>query len=120
MREGRKQLMGAVGAIALTAGMVCVATSAQAAPSPTAGVVINEVYGGGGNSGATYKQDFVELVNTGTAPVKLDGWSVQYASAAQFAYQVTAPDREDQFLGVGREFPVGENPSLWSTLELRD
>jgi hypothetical protein len=39
-----------------------------------------------------------------------------------FAYQVTDPDpeRQDQFLGVGREFPVGENPSLWSTLELRD
>jgi hypothetical protein len=39
-----------------------------------------------------------------------------------FAYQVTDPDpeRQDQFLGVGREFPIGENPSLWSTLELRD
>lgn len=37
-----------------------------------------------------------------------------------FAYQVTDLDREDQFLGVGREFPVGENPSLWTTLELRD
>ncbi|WP_406700062.1 hypothetical protein V5E97_14590 [Singulisphaera sp. Ch08] len=37
-----------------------------------------------------------------------------------FAYQVTDHDREDQFLGVGREFPVGENPSLWTTLELRD
>ena len=28
--------------------------------------------------------------------------------------------REDQFLGVGRDFPVGENPSLWATLELCD
>jgi hypothetical protein len=39
-----------------------------------------------------------------------------------FAYQVSDsdPERQDQFLGVGREFPVGENPSLWSTLELRD
>jgi hypothetical protein len=39
-----------------------------------------------------------------------------------FAYQVSGsdPDRQDQFLGVGREFPIGENPSLWSTLELRD
>jgi hypothetical protein len=39
-----------------------------------------------------------------------------------FAYQVSDPDpeRPDQFLGVGREFPVGENPSLWSTLELRE
>jgi hypothetical protein len=33
---------------------------------------------------------------------------------------VIGPDGEDQFLGVGREFPVGEDPSLWSTLELRD
>jgi len=31
---------------------------------------------------------------------------------------VTDPERPDEFLGVGREFPVGENPSLWSTLEL--
>jgi hypothetical protein len=35
-----------------------------------------------------------------------------------FAYQVTDPERDDQFLGVGREFPIGEDPSLWSTLEL--
>jgi hypothetical protein len=37
-----------------------------------------------------------------------------------FYYQVTDPDRGDQFLGVGRDFPVAENPSLWATLELRD
>ncbi len=35
-----------------------------------------------------------------------------------FAYQVSDHDREDQFLGVGRDFPLGENPSLWATLEL--
>ncbi len=90
MRERRKQLMGAAGALALTAGVVSVATSAQAAPSPTASVVINEVYGGGGNSGATYKNDFIELVNTSSAPVKLDGWSVQYASATGTSWQTTS------------------------------
>lgn len=37
-----------------------------------------------------------------------------------FLVQVTDPDRGDQFLGIGREFPVGEDPSLWSTLDLRD
>ncbi len=37
-----------------------------------------------------------------------------------FAYQITDFVRDDQFFGVGRDFPVGENPSLWSTLELRD
>jgi hypothetical protein len=28
-----------------------------------AGLVISQVYGGGGNSGATYKNDFIELLN---------------------------------------------------------
>ena len=26
-------------------------------------IVINELYGGGGNSGATLKNDFIELIN---------------------------------------------------------
>jgi hypothetical protein len=37
-----------------------------------------------------------------------------------FAYLVTDPDREDQYLTVGREFPIGEDPSMWATLELKD
>lgn len=32
------------------------------------------------------------------------------------AYQVTDPDRGELFSGVGREFPIGEDPSLWATL----
>ncbi len=44
-------------------------------------VVISQVYGGGGNSGAPLKNDFVELFNRGTAPVSLDSYSIQYASA---------------------------------------
>lgn len=44
-------------------------------------VVISQVYGGGGNSGAPYNADFVELFNTGDLPVALGGKSVQYASA---------------------------------------
>lgn len=36
-----------------------------------------------------------------------------------FCYRVADPDLPDEVLGVGREFPIGENPSLWSTLELR-
>ena len=45
-------------------------------------VVISQVYGAGGNSGATYKNDFVELFNRGSSPVSLNGWTVQYAGAA--------------------------------------
>jgi predicted extracellular nuclease len=57
-------------------------------------IVISQVYGGGGNSGATFKQDFVELFNRGTEPVSIGGWSVQYASATSSSgnqsWQVTA------------------------------
>ena len=51
------------------------------AKASTAGdnVVISEVYGGGGNSGAEYKNDFIELYNPTDAAINLDGWSVQYA-----------------------------------------
>jgi len=52
-------------------------------------VVISQVYGGGGNSGATYKYDFIELLNTSDAAVDLTGWSVQYASAYGTSWQVT-------------------------------
>gem|GEM_PF-281323 len=45
-------------------------------------VVISEVYGGGGNSGAVYKNDFVSLYNPTGQAVSLEGWSIQYASAA--------------------------------------
>ena len=45
-------------------------------------VVISEVYGGGGNAGSTYKNDFVELYNATAAPVSMTNWSIQYATAA--------------------------------------
>src|ERR1043166_4510472 len=48
---------------------------------PSSTLVISQVYGGGGNSGATYTNDFIELFNLGSSPVDVTGWSVQYASA---------------------------------------
>jgi Lamin Tail Domain len=49
--------------------------------SANAQVVISQVYGGGGNAGATYTNDFIELFNRGTVAQNLAGWSVQYTSA---------------------------------------
>lgn len=53
-------------------------------------VVISQVYGGGGNAGAEYTHDFIELFNRGTQPVSLAGWSVQYASATGTSWQMTS------------------------------
>ena len=45
-------------------------------------VRISQVYGGGNNSGATYRNDFIELYNAGTSAQNLTGWSIQYVTAA--------------------------------------
>jgi DNA/RNA endonuclease G (NUC1) len=52
-------------------------------------VVISQIYGGGGNAGATLRNDFIELFNAGTADAVVNGWSVQYASATGTTWQVT-------------------------------
>jgi hypothetical protein len=67
-----------VAAFAAVLGAMALAGPA-AATSPT--VVISQIYGGGGNTGAPYTNDYVELFNRGTTPTSLSGWSVQYASA---------------------------------------
>jgi len=62
-------------------------------PTPSPGssphIVISQVFGGGGNSGAPFRNDFIEIFNAGTAPVNLSGWSVQYASATASTWAVT-------------------------------
>ncbi|HEY8224038.1 MAG TPA: lamin tail domain-containing protein, partial [Pyrinomonadaceae bacterium] len=49
----------------------------------TANLVISQVYGGGGNTGAQFTHDFVELFNHGTTTVNfaITPYSVQYAGA---------------------------------------
>lgn len=54
-------------------------TSPALALSPD--IVISQVYGGGGNTSAPWRNDFIELFNRGTTTVSLAGMSVQYASA---------------------------------------
>jgi predicted extracellular nuclease len=71
-----------------TAALVATAPSAAAVDTASP-VVISEVYGGGGNSGATWKNDFVELYNNGDAAVDLSTWSVQYAATTGTSWQRT-------------------------------
>jgi hypothetical protein len=64
--------------------------AAPAVPASSSGVVVSQVYAGGGNAGASFTNDFVELFNAGPASVSVDGWTVQYASAAGASWLTTA------------------------------
>ncbi|AWA30059.1 hypothetical protein HYN48_08185 [Flavobacterium magnum] len=44
-------------------------------------MVISQIYGGGGNTSATYQHDFVELFNPSSSPINLNNYAVQYLSA---------------------------------------
>ncbi|MBP2321554.1 putative extracellular nuclease [Kibdelosporangium banguiense] len=105
-------------AVAASAGlvMVVVAPAANAVPSPD--VLIGEVYGGGGNSGATLTQDFVELTNVSAAPVSLAGWSVQYLPAAPSASSRWQATPLTGSIAPGKTYLVGEAKGTGGTLEL--
>ena len=85
---GRRKMRVVVAAVVLAASVALLA-SATPASAVSPDVVVSQVYGGGGNSGATLQNDFIELHNRGDAPVSLAGWSVQYASATGATWQVT-------------------------------
>ena len=72
--------------LAFLAAVLLFPTAANAGPS---GVVVSQVYGGGGNAGATFRNDYVELFNAGSSTVDLSGWTVQYATAAGTTWQAT-------------------------------
>jgi Peptidase family C25/Lamin Tail Domain len=56
--------------------------------SDASGVVISEIYDGGGDPANTYANGYVELFNRGPSPVNVNGWSVQYANGTD--WQVTS------------------------------
>ena len=61
-----------------------------AAGSGTGAIVVSQVFGGGGNAGAPFQNDFVELFNRGSSSVSLTGWTIQYATAAGTSWSATA------------------------------
>ena len=62
---------------------------AAAHGTSSTGLLVEQVYAGGGNSGAAYANDYVELLNAGATAVDLSTWSLQYASAASTAWSAT-------------------------------
>lgn len=80
----RIHLLVLLSALALPLGV------ASARASGAGSLVVGEVYAAGGNSGAAYANDYVELFNRGASSVAVDGWTLQYASASSTSWQSTA------------------------------
>ena len=74
----------------LTAVAVLVALTGAGNALAAGDVVISQVYGGGGNSGATLTNDYIELRNRTLTAVSLTGWSVQYAASTGTSWQKTS------------------------------
>jgi hypothetical protein len=79
-----KKIATILGATALLA---LVATSAFAANQ----MRISQVYSAGGNSGAVYKQKFVEVFNSGSTAVDITGWALVYGSSTGTWYGTSSP-----------------------------
>jgi DNA/RNA endonuclease G (NUC1)/fibronectin type 3 domain-containing protein len=87
------------------------------------GVVISQVYGGGGNAGSTLKNDFVELFNRGTQTVSLNGWYVHYSSATATTWNTpvsanTAPTALTGSIAPGHYYLVQESAGAAGTANL--
>ena len=65
-----------------TATASATSASAFSVTTPTATVVISQIYAGGGRWWSDYSNDYVELYNPGTSPAQLEGWSIQLAGGA--------------------------------------
>ncbi|HEU5269459.1 MAG TPA: lamin tail domain-containing protein [Jatrophihabitans sp.] len=85
----RSALAGAAALALAAAGAAALLPGAAHAVDLTSNVVISEVYGGGGNTGAPYQNDFIELYNHGSSAQSVAGWSVQYASSTGTSWQRT-------------------------------
>lgn len=96
--------------------LVMMALPTQSAQAISSDIVISQVYGGGGNSGATLKNDFIELFNRGTAPVSVNGWSIQYASSAGTTWQKT--NLPNVILAPGQYLLVQEAQGSGGTVNL--
>jgi predicted extracellular nuclease len=103
--------LGACVVVALVGGLV----GAMPTGASSSGIVISQVYGGGGNTGATFKNDFIEVFNAGATAVNLTGWSVQYASSAGTTWQQTSLSGT---LGSGQYFLVQEAAGAGGVLDL--
>jgi uncharacterized protein len=110
-----KKLLSPVSALCLLLLSAAFFIQTGSVKASSSGIVISQIYGGGGNAGATFKNDFIEIFNADGVTVNLNGWSVQYASAAGTTWQVTPLSGS---LAPGQYFLVQEAQGAGGTTNL--
>lgn len=106
------------GNLSITATLAASSSSATlTASNAQRHLVISQVYGGGGNTGAMFKNDFIEVHNPGATAVSLAGMSVQYTSAAGTGAWMVTP-LPSMMLAPGGFALVQEAAGMNGTLDL--
>jgi hypothetical protein len=84
---------------------------AQAQAPTDPGLRISQVYTRGGESGAAYQKDFIELFNRGTTTVDLNGWSIDLKGIEGFGgvgnAHISFSSNFSLPIGPGRHFLIG-------------
>ena len=91
-------------------------TLLSATSGANAALVISQAYGGGGNSGSVYTNDFIEVFNNGFTAVSLNGMSVQYSGATTTTW--TATNLGNVLLQPGQYYLVQEAAGAGGTTPL--
>lgn len=89
MRSSRPASLSRLAALLAAPLLLAPLVTASPAAAVSPNLVISQIYGGGGNSGATLTNDFIEIFNRGATTVSLTGKSVQYASSTGTSWAVT-------------------------------
>ena len=99
--------------------LLAVTLGVPLASGSTSDPVISQVFASGGNAGADFTNDYVELLNRGSASVDLAGWSIQYATANGASWSAVALTGT---LGPGRRYLVqlGSGGTVGSALPAAD
>ncbi|MFF2628276.1 endonuclease/exonuclease/phosphatase family protein [Kitasatospora griseola] len=116
-RRSRRALLRVTAPVAVAASLVLVPLPGAFA-APSTGAVIAEVYGGGGNSGATLKNDFIELGNPTGAAFGLAGYSVQYLPGSPGASTQWGVTPLNGSIPAGGRYLIAEAPGAGGTVDL--